>query len=47
MTYSLIAAADYQDRHNTGIKKWARQCEYHNQLEIKELEDKEIRRLYK
>ena len=42
----LIAAADYRDRHNTGVKKWARQCAEHQQQEIKELEDKEVRRMF-
>ena len=38
----LIQSADYKDRHNTGIKKWARQIEEHQQREIKELELKEL-----
>ena len=43
----LIATADYNDRHNTGIKKWALQCAQHQQREIKELQDQEIRRMYR
>jgi len=36
----LINTADYKDRKNTGIKKWARQCELHQQDMIRELEEK-------
>ena len=43
----LINAADYRDRNNTGVKRWARNCERHQQQEIEYLERKEIERLYK
>ena len=42
----LITAEDNAD-HSTGKKKWARQCELHNQLEIEELERKLIESMYK
>lgn len=37
----LINTADYKDRKNTGIKKWSRQCELHQQQMIQELESKQ------
>jgi len=41
----LINAADKRDRNNSGVKRWARMCERHQELEIIELERKEIMRM--
>lgn len=37
---TLIAAADFSDRDNTGVKRWARVCKLHQQQEISALEKK-------
>ena len=43
----LINAADHNDRHNKGIKQWAKNCELHQKQEIEELVMKRIKDMYK